>query len=195
MLLRREVKCARGAPAADFDVLVLVGAIGDTWVGKVGERGQSGVLRHGQLAFFLLKLWQRFFERRDFSLEPFRFVFVTPAHGGTDQFRRVIAAALRFLHSGRHCAAGSVEREDWTRRCLHAPPRQRSVEGFGIFADQFDVVHSAGAMTARSPLGNTPPSASSQANYLGFELGRAPLAQAACQAVQAAAQGVIDQAG
>src|SRR3546814_9002619 len=53
MFLRREIEAARRAPARDFDIGVLVRAVGNVAGGKVRERGELALKRRHLLALGL----------------------------------------------------------------------------------------------------------------------------------------------
>ena len=65
MLFRREVEYARLAPARDFDIVILVGAVGDFIERRVGNGGERIVEFGDRIAL-------GFFERRPVFLDPSR---------------------------------------------------------------------------------------------------------------------------
>ena len=141
MLLGREVEGARGAVAAEFEVIGLAGAVGDAVVGGVGD-GQHEVVEALVLG-------------GGFGFEPGDLVLLV-GDEGTEAFEIFVVSAgfslADFLGDGvpfgqcvpgggDFCAAPGIDGQYLQRHRREAPAGQRGVEIGGVFADQADVVH------------------------------------------------------
>ena len=151
-----EVEATRGAPAADFDIVRLIRALRHIGGGQVRDDRQNVAHPLGQFAFVSFQRGERIFKAGDFAFQPIRLCRIAFAHCGANQLGGFVAAVLCFLHPGCDGPALGIERQDRSGLSGKTPPRQTGVESFRVFADEFDVVHSGGAMPPRAVTCNCP---------------------------------------
>ncbi len=141
MLLRREVVIAFGPEFMMLDIAVLVGAVRHLVERQIGD-GRQNILKHH------ISVFRRLFELRHLGLE-----IVDLGHqrigsrvvlgllGLADVLRRRIAARLRQFGRGDGSAPLFVQFDQPLRLAGQPAALQRAIEGLGVVADPFDVVH------------------------------------------------------
>ncbi len=141
MFFRLEFEPARLAPAQDLDIIVLVLAVGNAVQRRIGDFRQRLVERGDSLPLGGLHRRPVFLDFRDFGLEGVGAASVLLLHRHADFLRGGVAALLRGLQLGNRRAARIVERQQRLGERLKPAPGAAFVEGFGVVANPFDVVH------------------------------------------------------
>ena len=137
---------ARGAPAGDLDVVVLVGAVGDFGGGEVGERCQPGFERGGGFGLRGFERGQVFLDARDFGHDVGGARLVLGGLGGADRLACLVAAGEHLLRARLQRARLGIGGEQLGRERRQPAPGEAGVERFRGFADQLDVVHGPGGI-------------------------------------------------
>ncbi len=141
MRFRRERVCAGLAEHMALHIAVLVDALGHVVQRQVRNRGKLP----GELFVRRLRrqfeLWHRGLELGNLRHQRARACVVLRLLGVADFLRRGIAPCLHLLRLEDRRPALLVDRQQRRRQWLQPAPLQAGVEGMGIVADRFDVVH------------------------------------------------------
>jgi hypothetical protein len=141
MLERREVEDAGRTAAAQFDIVVLVGAVGDFRQRRIRQAeedvGQAGVVA----TRVFLEACDLVFPRGHEGAKAVEFGVVAPGAGGADVLRGGIAFGQERFGCGDGATPGLVDGENLGRDAREPPAAHRGVERLRVLADRLDVMH------------------------------------------------------
>ena len=141
MLLRREGVVAFGAEVMVLDVGSFVFAVGHFVERQIGDFRQRFVELCRGLLLFRFQRGNRHLELRHLGHQLLRCLFLAALLRRADFLRGHVAARLCLLGLPDRRAAALVDHHQPLRFASEPAPRQRAVEGVGVFANPFDVVH------------------------------------------------------
>ncbi len=139
---RLEIEVAFLAPGGKLDILVFARPIGHILGGDIGNACQQFVKLGADYTRLLFELGEGGrLEVAHLGLQPVGFFRVALAHRLSDRFRGGVAAVLRFLKLGQHRASAAVQVQYPGGDGLCPPAGEPRIEGFGLAADDGDIVH------------------------------------------------------